>query len=116
MTRYWLASVTAFAMMMSGAVAQSPSFDATNSTQPNMSTNGPAGTYDTITTRRTIDSSGAISNTTESFDKSQTYTSGDGALSAKTSIQTTGPATTITMPPVSTSTKSTTTTTEEIRP
>ena len=99
MTSYWLASAIAFAMMTGGALAQGASFDATNSTQPNLSTNGPAGTYDMTKTRRTIDSSGVATDTTETFDKSQTYTGGDGELSAKTSIQTTGPTTTTILSP-----------------
>jgi len=94
MISHGFAITTAFAMMMGGALAQGASFDATNSTQPNLSTNGPAGTYDMTKTRRTIDSTGVATDTTETFDKSQTYTGGDGALSAKTSIQTTGPTTT----------------------
>lgn len=94
MTGYWFAGAAAFAMMTSGALAQSALFDATNSTQPTMSTTGPAGTYDRTKTRRTIDSTGAETDTTETFSKSQTYTSGDGELSAKSHIRTTGPTTT----------------------
>ena len=36
--------------------------------------------------------------TTQSFDKSQSYTSGNGALTAHTHIETTGPTTTTTRP------------------
>jgi hypothetical protein len=55
MTSHWSASAAAFALIAAtsgGALAQSAPFDATNSTQPNMSTNGPAGTYDMTTNRR----------------------------------------------------------------
>jgi hypothetical protein len=99
MTGYWFAGAAAFMMMTSGVLAQSVLFDATNSTQPTMSTAGPAGTYDMTKTRRTIDSTGAETDTTESFSKSQTYSSGDGELSAKSHIRTTGPTTTILPPP-----------------
>jgi len=115
MTSYWLASAIAFALMTTGAFAQSPSFDTTNSTQPTWSTTGPAGTYDMTKTRRTVDGKGDETSTTKTFDKSQTYTSGAGALSAKTSIGTTSATTTITAPPPPIST-STTTTTQESRP
>lgn len=92
MTRYWFASLTVLLGMTGGALAQSPSFDATNSTQPNLSTNGPAGTYDMTKTKRVIEGGGAETDTIESFHKSQSYTSGDGTLSARTNIETLGPA------------------------
>ena len=110
-----MASVTALALMASSAIAQSPSFDATNSTQPNGSTSGPAGTYDSSKTQKTIDTKGVETDTTDTFDKSQTYTSSGGALSAKTTIRSTGTTTTTPPPPVSTTT-STSTTTQEVRP
>lgn len=111
MSDVWFAGVTAFAMMTGAAFAQSPDFNATNSTQPTMSTNGPAGTYDRTKTEQTIDGNGTATHTSESFDKSQTYTSQDGDLSARTHISTTGP-TRITplSPAVSTSTSTKTTT------
>ena len=91
-------------MVTSSSLAQSVLFDATNSTQPTMSTTGPAGTYDMTKTRRTIDSTGAETDTTETFSKSQTYTSGDGELSARSHIRTTGPTTT-TVPSAGSSTR-----------
>jgi hypothetical protein len=94
MIGYLFASATAFAMMTSGVLAQSAAFDTTNSIQPIMSTTGPAGTYDMTKTRRTIDSRGTETDTTETFSKSQTYTGGDGELSARTSIRTAGSTTT----------------------
>ncbi|HXQ52170.1 MAG TPA: hypothetical protein VN802_13830 [Stellaceae bacterium] len=97
MTSHWFAGAIVLAITTSGALAQGAPLDATNSTQPNLSTNGPAGTYDMTKTRRTIDSSGVTTDTTQTFDKSQTYTGGNGALSAKTSIETSG-ATTTTLP------------------
>jgi hypothetical protein len=115
MTRYWLASAAALALMTTGAFAQSPSFDATNSTQPTLSTNGPAGTYDATKTEKAIDARGVETDKTQTFDKSQTYTSGNGELSAKTSIGTTS-TTTTTAPPPPVSTTTTTTTTQDSRP
>ena len=77
-----------------GALAQSPAVDATNSPSQNETTNGPAGTYDMTTTRTTTGPNGAQTDTTERFDKTQSYSSGNGALTARTHIETTGPATT----------------------
>jgi hypothetical protein len=97
MTHHWfknaivLATVT---LSASSALAQSPAVDATNSPSQNQSTNGPAGTYDMTTTRTTVARDGAPTDTTERFDKTQSYTSGNGALTARTHIETTGLATT----------------------
>jgi hypothetical protein len=97
MIRHWLKNAIVFAavtLSANGALAQSPAVDATNSPSQNQSTNGPAGTYDRTTTRATIAPDGAQTDTSESFDKTQSYTSGNGALTAHTHIETTGPATT----------------------
>jgi hypothetical protein len=94
MNVYWFAGAAAFAILTGSTLAQNVLFDATNSTQPTMSTTGPAGTYDMTKTRQTIDSTGAETDTTETFSKSQTYTNSNGALSARSSIRTTGPTTT----------------------
>ena len=94
MKAYWLAGTALLALTTSAAFAENPPFSTTNSTQPNMSTSGPAGTYDTKTTRRTVDASGHATATTKSFDKSQTYSSGNGALRARTIIRSSGPTTT----------------------
>lgn len=116
MTKFWLACATVVTMLTSGALAQTPPFDATNSTQPTASTNGPAGTYDTTKTTRTKDATGVETNTIETFNKNQTYTSGNGELSAGTSIKS-GTTTTVTAPPpLTTTTSSSTTTTREMRP
>jgi hypothetical protein len=115
MTRFLLAGATAFALTASAASAQRPSFDATNSTQPNASTSGPTGTYDMSKTQKTTDGKGGETDKTETFDKSQTYSGGNGELSAKTSIKSTGSTMTIT-PPAPVSTTTTTTTTEDSRP
>ena len=114
MTGYLLAGATALALLASGALAQTPSFDATNSTQPNPSTNGPAGTYDLTTTVRSNDATGVQTDTTESFGKSQTYTNANGELHARTSVQS-GTAT-VTTPPPPVTTTTTSTTTQEVRP
>lgn len=89
--------VTVFAAiaLSTGVVfAQAAPADATNSPSENQSTNGPAGTYGMTTTQTTTAPNGVQSNTTQRFDKSQSYTSGNGALSAHTHIETTGAATT----------------------
>jgi hypothetical protein len=101
MSRTWLKSalaLTAIMLSAGAAAAQSPHVDATNSPSQNQSTNGPAGTYDMSTTQTTLAPNGVKSETTQSFDKSQSYTSGDGALSAHTHIDTAGPTTTTTIP------------------
>jgi hypothetical protein len=97
MIRRWFENAIVFAaitLSASGAFAQSPAVDATNSPSQNQSTNGPAGTYDATTTRAVVAPNGAQTDTTESFDKTQSYTSGNGALTAHTHIDTAGPATT----------------------
>lgn len=97
MSRRWFKNAILFAaitLSTNGALAQNPTVGATNSPSQNQSTNGPAGTYDTTTTRTTVGPNGAQTDTTERFDKTQSYTSGNGALTAHTHIETTGPATT----------------------
>ena len=105
MTHARLSSAALFAAItLSAGVAlgQGAHVDATNSPSQNQSTNGPAGTYDMSTTRSAIAPDGAKTETTQSFDKSQSYTSGNGVLSAHTHIDTTGPTTTTINPPTST--------------
>jgi hypothetical protein len=85
---------TAIALSTGAVLAQAAPPDAANSPSQNQSTNGPAGTYDATTTQTTIAPNGVQSSTTQNFDKSQSYTSGNGVLSAHTHIETTGPATT----------------------
>ena len=94
---HWFKNAVVFAavtLSASAALAQSPAVDATNSPSQNQSTNGPAGTYDMTTTRTTVAPNGVQTDTSKSFDKTQSYTSGNGALSAHTHIETTGPTTT----------------------
>jgi hypothetical protein len=100
MIRYWFAGAAALVLSSGLAAAQSAPFDASNSTQPNMSTNGPAGTYSSQKVQQSVDGNGQISKTTQSFSKSQTYSSGNGALTAHTIIHTSGPTTTTTPTPV----------------
>ncbi len=100
MSPYWLAAAAAFALSANIAAAQSVPFDATNSAQPTMSTNGPAGTIVVKKVQTTRDAGGQDTVTTESFAKSQSYSSGDGALKAHTIIHTTGPVTTTTPAPL----------------
>jgi hypothetical protein len=99
MIRNWFHSVTvcaALALPASAALAQQATVDATNSPSQNLSTNGPAGTYDSTTTQTTVAPNGRQTDTTQNFDKSQSYTSGNGALTARTHIETSGPTTTTT--------------------
>jgi hypothetical protein len=105
MTHTSLGSAALFAAItLSAGVAlgQGAHVDATNSPSQNQSTNGPAGTYDMSTTHTALVPDGTKTDTTQSFDKSQSYTSGNGVLSAHTHIDTTGPTTTTIIPPTST--------------
>ena len=97
MIRLWVQSLTvcaAISLSAGVALAQGAPVDATNSPSQNRSTNGPAGTYDMTTTVTTVAPDGGQTDTTQSFDKSQSYTSGNGALTAHTHIETPGIETT----------------------
>ncbi len=99
MIRIWFHSVTvcaAISLFAGVALAQQAAVDATTTPSQNQSTNGPAGTYGMTTTQTTVAPNGGQTDTTQSFDKSQSYTSGNGALTAHTHIETTGPTTTTT--------------------
>jgi len=93
MTGAWLVGVIVFATSSGIALAQNAPVAATSTTQPNMSTNGPAGTYDVTKVQRSLHSDGTVSATQQTFDKSQTYSSGHGTLRAHTIIRTSGPTT-----------------------
>jgi hypothetical protein len=88
MTNYWLASAVAVGLMTGSALAQ------TQAPEPTRSTNGPAGTVETAHAGIAVDNTGAATGTSGTFKKTQSYTSGNGQLSAETKIQTTGPTTT----------------------
>ena len=107
MAGFWRTGAVALALSVGSAAAQSAPLDASNSTQPNMSTNGPAGTYVTQKVQRTVDGSGYATVTKQSFAKSQTYSSGDGALKAHTAIRTSGPTTTAVPVPATTTQETT---------
>ncbi len=88
MRNYRVASAVALLLMTGGALAQTPA------PQPNRVTNGPAGTVETAHAGITVDGAGQATGESDTFKKTQTYTSGDGQLSAKTKMQTTGPTVT----------------------
>ncbi len=92
---YWFRGALALVLSTSAAAAQGIPFTDTNSVQPNMSTNGPAGTYVIHKEQSSVDANGNATVTKQSFTKSQTYSSGNGALKAHTVIQTSGPTTTL---------------------
>lgn len=89
MKYYCLAGAVAIGSMTGAALAQ------TTAPQPTRATNGPAGTVERAHAGIVVDSTGAAKGTSDTFKKTQSYTSGDGQLSARTKIQTTGPTTTI---------------------
>jgi hypothetical protein len=84
MKNYWVTSTLALVMMTGGAPAQTAAPEATRST------NGPAGTVETAHTGVVVDGTGAATGSSDTFKKTQSYSSGDGQLSARTSITTTG--------------------------
>jgi hypothetical protein len=84
MTRYWLASAAAFAMMTGVALAQGMSSQSTTSSTT--STTVPVvGSYSATETQRTIDSNG------NQIDKSRSYQTGSGGSSSSSSSQATSP-------------------------
>jgi hypothetical protein len=88
MTNYWLASAVALGLTTGAALAQ------TNAPELTRSTNGPAGTVEAAHAAIVVDNTGTATGTSDTFKKTPSYTSGNGQLSAKTKIQTTGPTTT----------------------
>jgi hypothetical protein len=87
MTYRWLTGAAPF-VSAGGALAQ------TAAPEPNRLTNGPAGSVDASHAGIVVAPSGTATSTTETFKKTQSYTSGNGLLTAKTHIETTGPVTT----------------------
>lgn len=98
MVRTWFTTTIATVFWTSAVFAQGASVDGQQAVQPNLSTNGPPGTYDQTRTRRTTYANGVEVDTQQSFHKSQAYNSGNGALSATTVIKSSGPTTTVTAP------------------
>ena len=78
--------------------APQPGLAQPNLTQPNLATNGPAGTAVQTQTTRNLYRNGAEVDSSRVFKKSQSYSSGNGALSARTHIETTGSVTTVKPP------------------
>jgi hypothetical protein len=88
MTKYWLASTAALAMMSGVALAQTAPFDSSTTTQSTTTTTvAPLipGTFSSSKTQQTIDGNG-----TET-DKTQTFKSGSGGTDATSSMQTKAP-------------------------
>ncbi len=107
MTKTLIAGAFALTMMMGGAHAQGVSSDSTANFP-----NGPAGSESVVKTQKVIGADGTVTQQSQSYDKTQTYSSGDGALSAHSTVRT-NEVKTVTPPSVSTSTS--TTTTEQVR-
>ncbi len=99
MFRRFISAVACVAWLASPAVAQTPAAGEQSQVQPDLSTNGPAGTYDKTKTHRTVYANGVEVETTQSFHKRQSYESGHGQLRASTSIKSSGPTTTVKVPP-----------------
>jgi hypothetical protein len=93
-----IAAADAQSSSPSTPIAPAPDAGQPNLTRPNGSTNGPAGTAVQTRTSRSLYSNGAEVDTSQDFQKTQSYSSGGGALSAHTHIQSTGPVTTVKPP------------------
>jgi hypothetical protein len=87
MTKYFIAGVSAFAMMTGVALAQGVSSDTTTTTTQTTTSPSapPAGSFSATKTQKTIDSTG-----TET-DKTQTYSNGANGSNSKSSSVTTAP-------------------------
>ena len=86
MTGYWLASAAAFAMISGVAFAQDAP-GTTTETQSTTTTNSAPviGNYSASRTQKTIDANG------NEIKKSETYESGNGGTSTRSSVQTNAP-------------------------
>lgn len=89
MKNYWMAATVALVLTTGNALSQSATPERTRATD------GPAGSIESAHAGIVVDGSGAVTGTTDTFKKSQSYTSEDGQLSAQTHIRTTGPTTSI---------------------
>jgi hypothetical protein len=78
--------------------------------EPTRTTAGPSSSV--TKTQQTIDGRGVETNSTETYDKSQSFTSGNGVLSADTNTKTTARSK-VTVPPTAATTTTRSTTTEE---
>jgi hypothetical protein len=110
MTRYILASAFALATMTGGVLAQGIPSD------PNSSA-GPAASESVTKHERTIDGDGSVTEKTQSYDKSQSFSDGGGELSSHSTVNK-SEQTTVTPPPAPppmSTTTTTTTTTEGIQ-
>jgi hypothetical protein len=100
----------AFLALCIGAASAQTS-EAEGPGEPTRTTVGPS--ISVTKTQKTIDGRGVETNATESYDKSQSFTSGNGVLNAETKTKTNQRSEVTTPPPPTTSTTRTTTTSEE---
>jgi len=96
------------ALCIGAASAQTP--EAAGPGEPTRTTVGPS--ISVTKTQKTIDGRGVETNATQSYDKSQSFTSGNGVLNAETKTET-NQRSEVTTPQPTTSTTRTTTTSEE---
>ena len=107
--RKLIAGMTLLALWAGAALAQT----APDVVAPTETTRTIAGPSSSVTkTQQTIDSRGVETNAKETHDESQSFTSGNGELSAKTSTETSSQSK-VRVPPVVVSKSTTTTTTDE---
>lgn len=104
--RKLFAGMAVLALWTGGALAQ----NAPDIAAPAETTAGPSSSV--TKTQQTIDDRGVETNAKETYDKSQSFTSGNGELSAKTSTATSSQSKVSMPPPVVTKTTTTTTTDE----
>jgi hypothetical protein len=101
-------TLTLLALCSGTALAQQAP-DAAAPAEPTRTTAGPSTSV--TKTLQSIDDHGVKTNSTETYDKSQSFTSGNGVLSAKTNTKTTAHSK-VTIPSKMTTTRRTTTTEE----
>jgi uncharacterized protein YpuA (DUF1002 family) len=108
MTWNLIAGAAALAMLSTAALAQSGSPQ--NTVETPAVTTGPAGSFSETKKEHSVDSNGVEVNKSQSFDKTQSFSSGAGTLNATTSTRSSAEVTTTVPPPPVTTTTQTTTT------
>lgn len=112
MTRTILTAVAAFALATGAAVAQTAS-DAPPATAGVATKDG--GGVSVSKEQHSIDTRGGMTDEVQTIDRNQSFTSGDGSLTAKTVTDRDGSTTVTPPPPVIVKQKTTTTTSETAR-
>jgi hypothetical protein len=108
-TKHLLACAAVFGLMTNVALAQDMTGSDTLIVPP---APAPAGNVSVTKTQRTIDANGIEHDSAQTYEKTESGSSGNGMLSTDTHVQTSRQTTTIVPPPHLTTTTTRTTTTE----